>query len=290
VRAGAATDPASAELGAALADTLLPAQVRARVRAWSHVTVIGADLLGSVPFEALPFDASTLGRRIATSHLTSLPLANLLARAGRMPPDASGLVVVAAPTLAGDAHAPIPFDEADAARLVAAASPERTRVFAGQDATRDALGPGELAGARCLVLLTHGVQRPEFERPAALLLGRDGRPDLVDSTDVEALRAPPLVLVWACGAALGPNRRGEDEPQHLGGAFLAAGARAVVVSPVELEYEIARDLAVHVLERVFTHGDTPAEALRRARLAVGVDPGRALVQLYGLGGEPVADR
>lgn len=293
VLAGEAAEPATVARGRALVDVLLPPAVRSRLREWRHVTVIGAELLGSVPFEALPLDDTTLGERVAVSHLASLPMAGWLAAArGHAVPaaasssDSPELVLVAAPAVASDDFAPIQLDGEDRARLLAPFAAGRARVLDGPHATRHALSSGALTGASGLVFFTHGVQRPGTERPAALVLCRDGQPDYLDAAAIEALEVPPLVVVCACGAARGPIRRGDDF-QHLGGAFLAAGSRAVVVSPAEIEVTVARDLAAVFLERVYIHGDAPAEALRRARVAVGLDPGRTLVQLHGLGGDPL---
>ena len=81
----------------------------------------------------------------------------------------------------------------------------------------------------------------------------------------------------------------EDGANHLGGAWLAAGASAVVLSPAELDVEATLEAMLALHDPLARGEGTPAEALRRARVALAKDArfghGRydAALQLHGLG-------
>jgi CHAT domain-containing protein len=142
-----------------------------------------------------------------------------------------------------------------------------------------------------LQFLTHGLYDPMRSRPAALLLS-PGRADdgrlFGDAIEAE-LPAPELVILSACGAARGPARLGDDGVTSLGGAFLSAGARCVILSRYDLELEATLLLTRHLFARL-DGGDSPAEALRAARAELSADPRfahpffHAGVQAVGLGG------
>jgi CHAT domain-containing protein len=101
-----------------------------------------------------------------------------------------------------------------------------------------------------------------------------------------------LVIVSACGGSRGPRRPGDDSLADLGGAFLRAGAPAVMVSGGALELTATIDLMESVHERLAA-GDSPAEALRVARSArapgtsVEHDLAAARLQIFGAGHVPV---
>jgi CHAT domain-containing protein len=123
--------------------------------------------------------------------------------------------------------------------------------------------------------LTHGVHDYERERSALLLLapgaGHDGS---LSADAIERLAAPPVVLLGACGTAAGPRRAGDDGASHLGGAFLVAGASAVVTAPGDLPQGATVDLVAEFLA-AWERGVPLPEALRRARAAVAAVPRRA---------------
>ena len=119
------------------------------------------------------------------------------------------------------------------------------------------------------------MQDYDRERSAGLVLAAaDGQAPVVFAEQIETLRAPPLVVLAACEAATGPARFGDDEAGHLGGAFLTAGASAVVSARGMLSLGATTDLLRVALGQ--WRGDVGfAEALRRGRRAVQADPDRA---------------
>jgi hypothetical protein len=144
-----------------------------------------------------------------------------------------------------------------------------------------------------LHFFTHGLRDPELERPAGLLLAADGiHGGRLWCGQAEDLAVPPLVVLSVCGAGRGPVREGSGPVTHLGGAFLFAGADAVVHSHSDL-YELPTLALMEVLHARLAAGDSPAEALRRARCAL-VEGGEwtdpyyhGLLRVIGLAHRPV---
>ena len=260
-------------LGEVLIHALLPPPVRARVDRWSEVTIVGADQLGLMLFEALPYDESTLGRRRAVGYLPSIPLG---VRRLDMPRRSAGSDVDVAFLGAPDhgdalrgrfALEPLVLDGREVARMLAAYD-DTPSVRLGEAATAHELGLMMASRPRVLHIWTHGVYDSSRERPAGLALVSQ----VFRSSHAEASTAPDVVVLSACGAALGPIRRGEDGVAHLGGAFLKGGARVVVLPSSDVEEEAARRLGETFHHRLRGYGDEPAEAMRAARDELASDP------------------
>jgi CHAT domain-containing protein len=274
-----------------LPEPILPALLK-----WSSVTVVGSELLGPVPLELLPFAGGRLEQRVAVSYLPSLPVGELLHRRAERRERGPGrdLVLIAAPALppgAGPKRAPLPFDDGHLERLLRDLEPERARVFARHGATAAALSSGEVRAARSLAVIAHGERDDARERPTVFQLASDSGVASIGCNEVEELLVPPVVVLCVCHAARGPVRAGDGGAGDLGGAFLRAGAQAVLLAPWSIDYEDACELAGLVLEHL-RRGDPPTRALNRARSsflagARGEDPSRAFLRVVGLGGRPV---
>ncbi len=277
-----------AELRAAAEDLgaeLLPPAAWQALAEWQSVTVVGSSLLGNAPIELLPGkDGRPLGLALPVTHLPSIPIGRYLKRrseieARRFGEDrytAPGLALLAptysqATRTALGAPSPVQLPEGSRAGALFDSLWGPERVFRGGAATLDCLRH-ELR-PRALHILTHGVSLPAALRPAAALLGDtpgDRHPGILDCDQAETLwsgaerSAPDLVTLGVCRTARGPSRFGEDGVQHLGGAFLAAGAEVVLLASGDLD----RDATEELLESFYRHeaeGLTPAQALTRAR-------------------------
>lgn len=282
-----------------LARRLLPGPVQERLARWKGAYVVGADLLGGVPFECLRVDGAELGTRVALAHLPSIPVA--LALAARTPEERElSVLLVAAPetgaSKGGVVPSPaFPFGRAEEDALTAGFA--RATVLSGARATwsglLEALGREP---PRVLHVLVHGVNDAERELSGGLALAPCARlgDGLLWCEDVLAtdFRTPELVLLSACGSARGPRRLGDDGLAQLGGAFLARGARCIV----QAANDIALAPTVRALEafdRRLAAGDAPAEALRAARAELAGAPGFAhpfyaqALRVLGLGLEPL---
>ena len=276
-------------------DRLLPPELWRVIQHWDEVVIVAAEGAGIFGLECLVTGSGEpLGLVKAVSHVPSLPVGVALARAARTAAPRKGVWLLApadaiSPPPGFETLPPVPFDEAHADELCALYGREESRIVAGASAKMALLRSPELGRRAALDVIAHGLFDPTRPRPAGLLLANG---EALFSAEVEALDVPPLVTLVACGTARGPLRLGDDGRAHLGAAFLAAGARVVLMGATELEYR-ASLLLDGVFHERLAEGVPPAEALRRARVAaVESAPGvpavhHLLVRAYGLGSAPL---
>ncbi len=201
-----------------------------------------------VPFHALH---DGRGHLLDRWSVTVAPAALGLARPG---PVATGRVLVLAvpddraPSLGREAHA------------VSEALPH-ARVLVGQAASSDALVTGS-NDLDVLHIACHGLYRSGNPLFSSLHLA--DRPfTAVEVLDLDLLGT--IVVLSACET--GRQGGATAEPVGLAWAFLAAGARGVVVSHWLVDDDVTADL-MSGFHRHLATGRDPAEALRRAQLAV----------------------
>lgn len=282
----------------ALAQALLPPEVEQLLATWRGVYVVGADMLGDIPFECLPVGGEALGTRTALAYLPSLSVGLELARraAAEREPRGRGLLLVAAPENA--AFEPIAFGKAEQVAL--SAGFERVRLLSGRDANRTALFERLKADEPALLhFLVHGWSNAEREFSGALALAPcaadpDGLlwGDEILSADFVS---PPLVLLSACGSAHGPRRAGDDGLAQLGGAFFSHGARCMIETADDIALAPTLRLMA-AFTRAFSAGRSPAEALLDARRELSREPDFAhpfyalSMRVVGLGFESGAAR
>ena len=264
-------------LGEPLAKLLFPAEVRERIASWDAVTVIGLAFLRRLPLECLPFGAQSaaesLGTSKAISQLPSMPVGMVLRERSLPEKGELDLVLLAAPKFSPqvlESVEAIPYQPEHAERLTRGFASERVLEPVRDEATRTVLLDPRLETAALLHLFTHGVSLTDRSRTSALALAPTTKDDsgVLDCEFVENhVAAPPVVLLSACRAGAGRTRWGDDGPAHLGGAFLAAGAQVVVLSPVALELVAQSRFAEHFQLRLLA-GDSVREAARAARAAL----------------------
>ncbi len=287
------------EESAGLTAALVPPEVGTRLSSWSAVTFVGLDLLEGLPAEVLTFDREALlGETHAVDTLPSIPSGLAFERRVGTHSASEHLFLGAAGAPAvGPAVGLVRFElsQAEQASLTAAYDPERTRVLLDARVTPQALMTGGLDDFRVVHLFAHGVYDPRRVRGATLALASsDGGDGLFGCEEVERCSVGGLVILSACSAGLGPRRLGDDSLAHLGGAFLAAGARAVVLSRAKIELRSAVRGSTRLHARLAA-GDSPAQAMRVARAAVASgprdDPNErwrvARTQVLGLGQLPL---
>jgi CHAT domain-containing protein/tetratricopeptide (TPR) repeat protein len=286
-----------------LGEALLPPVILERVQAWTELLIDGQESLGYVPFELLPDDQGIcIGLEKEVSYLPSLRVGALLQRRSelRRAPAAIDLRLLASPLVAPETLdrfenlEPLPWEAARSARLRRLF--RRAEILTGREANVAALERQGEEPAWVLELIAHGVSDYERERPSGLVLASAAASEegVLWSEDVEQLMVPPLVVLCTCGAARGPLRRGDDGASHLGGAFLRAGAQAVVLSPVDLDLEPTLALLDEFNRGIARRGESPARALMLARRKLAGE-GRpvaeyGLVHVLGMGSEPVLAR
>jgi len=269
--------PRLAGLGHTLSQLLLPERVQELHRMGRALTIIGAENLGWLPFEALPFDSFPLWMQAPISYLPSLPIGMKLLERERAQPVTWGrdLLLIANPTIDSRVRDRWPelgqldLDSVQLSALAGGFEPSRTATLSTDSATPEAFFESLAAHPpRMLHVFAHGVRDPERERSAGLVLA--GAPDdsgLLWPERIESRQMPPVVLLSACGAARGPKRFSDDGASHLGGAFLRAGSTAVVLSRADVDSRVARVLSEQ-FTRALSQGATASEALHAARMQI----------------------
>jgi CHAT domain-containing protein len=284
-----------ARAGAAVAGWGMPPALRAALERCDEVAFVGRELATGLPFEALPWDGTWLG---CAKAVWSVPSMTLQAAAAQRPAVARALGVAVLAATAIDAEeaarhgvTAIPVRGDELAAVAAAVAPAATAVVAPASSADLLAGPG--ARAAVAVVFAHGITDPDRARPFGVLLGRypGGDTGAVFADDVVA--AADVVLLGSCQLGRGTARRGEDGGHRIAGAFLQAGARAVVLGDGDLGLAPTLALARAFL-RELTAGATVGVALQRARREVAATPGwehpwfHGQLRLEGNGGLRVA--
>ena len=246
-------------------------------------------LLASGPLHALPFEAlrpspgaPPLGTRYAVTHSPSAttwavwrtgsprtPRAPLLALAdpGTSRPATPGFRTSSG-WLDGLQLRTLPAARAEAteaARLLGGGS----QVLVGSEATEHALKTLPLRSWSILHVAAHAVADDDVPTRSAVVLapGSPGEDGLLQMRDVPALDLQGMMVVLAaCRSATGAVSRGEGTV-GLSRSFLAAGARAVVVSL----WELGDDASLRFFREFYRElaaGRPAQESLRLARLAL----------------------
>jgi len=278
-----------------LADLLLAPPVRQRLRRWRSAHVVGADVLGYLPFEVLPLGEHLLGETLAIDYVPSAHVARFLLRRRLADERLASLdlalvtapEVVASITKKWPEARPIPFHNRHAQALMRPFP--NSREWRGSEATFALLKSELIEGSHVLHLLTHGIEDRERVQPMGLVFS-DAEEGVAWYPDLVKASYPPVVIVTACEASSTSPRRGDDGVSGLATAFLLGGAEVVLMSPVRQELESAVRFGSRI-HRHLASGHSAAEALRRARVSFREDgnhPFYSLVHAVGLGDARVA--
>ncbi|MCK6447190.1 MAG: CHAT domain-containing protein [Planctomycetes bacterium] len=279
----------------ALADLVLPADLRPRVAGWSHAWAIGVESLGTLAFELVPLaDGRRLGDVLPISYVPSLPVAAELATRARVrgaePESATKAAVLAAPSVVPAVaskwkSSALTIDDA-VFEPWADAWGGRFESWIGAAATANALCEAGANGVDALQVVVHGIEDVTRESAAGLLLaGAQGE------FWTDALRGPTprLVLLAACQIDDRPVRIGDDGRAGWAGRFAIEGSDCVVLTPVDLE--LKRALAFfEIVQRSLARGRAPAAALVDARRELAKSGARAqdyLIYAWGAGVQPI---
>jgi CHAT domain-containing protein/Tfp pilus assembly protein PilF len=254
-----------------------------------HVIVSPDGPLSRVPFEAL-LTRDVEGDAVAPagSHLverwsvTYVPSASALAfaAAGPRPREGNRGAVLALgnpafgtePTALGRALAPLPNTALEVEALRALANKRPFTGLVGPAATRGGLlAGGTLARARIVHLATHGEADESAPERTGLWLAPDttgAPPAFLPAADVLALDLEAaLVTLSACETGLGRVSRGEGV-LGLARAFLAAGARSVVMSLWEVNDRSTAELMRRFYQPLLAKGMPREQALAEAKRAL----------------------
>ncbi len=154
-----------------------------------------------------------------------------------------------------------------------------SRVFRGREATETIVRTSDLSDVDVLVFATHGLmagELPGLSEPALAFSPGGSTSDsddgLLTASEVTALKLDAdWVVLSACNSAAG-DRPGAAGFTGLARAFLFAGGRNVLVSHWPVRDDAAARMTVSTIQ-ASTAGQSPAQALRTAMLALMDDPG-----------------
>ena len=180
---------------------------------------------------------------------------------------------------------PLP-DTADELRAVARALGTPSQVKLAEEATERAVKNARLADYRILHFATHGLEASQTARfieraEPALALTLPQKPSELDDGLLTASEVAALtlnadwVILSACNTAAGA-KPGAEPLSGLARSFFYAGAKTLLVSHWPVQSDAAVRLVtgtIRTLEKDRTL--TPAEALRRAMVALLDDPAKA---------------
>ncbi|MET0621844.1 MAG: CHAT domain-containing protein [Pyrinomonadaceae bacterium] len=163
--------------------------------------------------------------------------------------------------------------EREAASITQLAPDGTATVLRGFASNRESVLGRDLKDFRILHFATHGMVDTHHPLLSGLLLstideqGR-GQNGLLRLHDIYGLRLnAELVVLSACQTGLGKELPGEGFVGLTQG-FLYAGSRSVVASLWQVEDNSSATLMKNFYERLLEAGDTPAVALRRAKLSM----------------------
>lgn len=163
----------------------------------------------------------------------------------------------------------------DEARAIASlAPPEKTLRIEGFGANTDRVTSEDLGGFRYVHFATHGEIDTEYPQLSSLVLSqldengrwRDGHLRLHDIYGLD-LDGVDMVVLSACETALGREVRGEGL-MGLTRGFLYAGADRVAATLWQVQDVMTAELMTRFYAALFEHDCAPADALRRAQIAV----------------------
>jgi CHAT domain-containing protein len=273
---------------ARLSAMLLPTELLARLPESGELVIVPAGPLFLLPFAALPLSGdaeqsatSFFGLRYAIRYSPSLQvLADLEAQPSRSRPAANPLVVgnPTMPWIPTEDGSTFQLSSLEGAEVQARQLAGRlgTTLLSGGDATEASLR-ARLATATLVHLGTHGYAYTSDARARDTYValapgaGHDGLLTVGEVLDEVPRMRAELVVLSACETGLGDLKQAEGTV-GLQRAFLARGARGVLVSLWNVGDGNETGL---LMERFYTHwlaGDTRAEALRKAQVAVAESP------------------
>ena len=251
-----------AESGAALAALLLDP--------WQHhlgamstddaLCVVPHGVLHRVPFAAMPVNGGLL---IDQTTVFSAPSIGALINAIRRPAtagDGPSLIV-------GDPYGDLAGARGEVAEV--ASRSDRARVLVGS-AANEASVRSELPSARRIHFAVHAFQGTPRRRSFLEVCpdrGHDGRLSS-DEILAHSLKAD-LVTLSACESGVGDTNLGDEMPDVLSRAFLAAGARSVVATRWRIDDATARAFMRIFYDALPSHGTLRALAIAQRKLRGG---------------------
>ena len=132
-------------------------------------------------------------------------------------------------------------------RIMPTYSKAAVDVFTGSSANL-ANASMSLGNSRLGQFFLHGVSDYTRTRPAGLALAASpgAESGILWSEEVETLTLPEYVILTSCGSARSTLRKGDPGANHLGGAILKTGSRAVALSPANLHTDATLEVNLYL--------------------------------------------
>ncbi len=302
------------ERASMLSRQLLGKAFRSGLLEGRRLAVVADGALEYVPFAALP-EPGTREPLVARHELASLPSASVLEfQRSQTHPQAIPhgiLAVIADPlydpdderiesraersetfrdSLDSGHYSRLPYASEEAKAIAALTPPEETMVKLGPEAAKESVVGSRLSDYLYIHFAVHGVIDTDYPALSRLVLSQvdgEGRPvadgalRLHDIYDMH-LNAQ-MVVLSACDTALGQEVRGEGLI-GLARGFMFAGAQRVVASLWRVQDEATARLMARFYKGLLEEHRNPADALRRAQLAMlADDDGRYAFPYYWAG-------
>jgi CHAT domain-containing protein len=271
--------------------------------AGKRLLIVPDGALNSLPFAALPAPKRPAGASpiplVVEHELVLLPSASILAvlrsqAAGRTKAS-KWIAVLADPVLdAQDPRLPkalparpdsaggivyrrLPSTRIEAEAITKLAPPGGAMTALGFEANRRLASDGSLGEYRVVHFATHVTAHYEQPELSGVVLskfdkGGQAQEGLLRLHDIYNLRLPAdLVVLSACESYLGKQVRGEGLLGIVRG-FMYAGANRVMASMWKVDDFATKELMVRFYRNMFTHGESPAAALRHAQIEMWREP------------------
>jgi CHAT domain-containing protein/Flp pilus assembly protein TadD len=284
------SDPARNSASASAFETLSHAVLEplSRYRNKQRLAVIADGVLTSIPFGQLVDPGAVHPQRYVIDQFEVVHLPSLLTTslwASRQDDKADLAVAIFADPVfqtssagtAGGTWTALPRTRTEASTIASIFPEGATRQWLGYDASLQTLLAPSLPAARILHFATHGVVVPGSPQLTGLVLSQlnaQGTPVAsflgADMVPYLRLQAAPLVVLSGCETAGGRLTDGEGLVS-LAQAFLYAGHRGVIASAWQVPDVATERLMLGIYQALAEGGVTPAQALRRAQLALRND-------------------
>jgi CHAT domain-containing protein len=253
-----------------------------------RLAVIADGVLTSIPFGQLVDPGAVDHQRYVIDQYEVVHLPSLLTTSlwASKPDDKADLAVAifadpmfqtSGPSAAGGTWTALPRTRTEASTIASIFPESATRQWLGYDASLQTLLSPSLPAARILHFATHGVVVPGSPQLTGLVLSQlnaqgNPTPSFLGADIVPYIRfqTAPLVVLSGCETAGGRLTDGEGLVS-LAQAFLYAGHRGVIASAWQVPDVATERLMLEIYQALAEGGVTPAQALRRAQLALRDD-------------------
>jgi CHAT domain-containing protein len=262
-------DPLAANFAAAreLYDLLL-APARAFVPPGSHVVLVPDGPLHALNVETLPVFDESPHYFIEDATVTVAPaLALAIASAWPRLPDTGALLLVGDPEAGGPDYPRLPNAAREIAAIRERFSARDTTVLTGPDATPAAFEASQPERFSIIHFAAHATANQASPLDSSVVLSPHADGSMLSARDLlnQPLRAD-LVTISACRSAGSAVYGGEGLVGFVW-AFLQAGAQRVIAGLWDVSDRSTSQLMEALYARIQA-GDTPAEALRQAKLTL----------------------